>query len=277
MARHEEGFFTTPDGMRLFWETNTPDAPRAFIGIVHGYADHTGRYRNTIDDLTRDGFAVHAFDYRGHGQSDGRRGHCDRWSEYLTDLKAFWDRLVQAANGKPIFLLGHSHGGLMVARLLADAPKELKGAILSSPYLKLALVPPAWKTGAAKLVSRIVPWLPFKNEISPDQLSRDPKVVEAVKNDRLYNLTVSPRWFTEANQAQAEAMAAAGRIKAPLFVFCGGDDSIASAEQTRKFFEQVGSTDKRFREFPGMRHEPLNELGRDEVVRDIVGWISAHL
>jgi lysophospholipase len=277
MARHEEGFFTSPDGLRLFWESDTPDAPRAYVGLVHGYADHCGRYRNTIDDLVRDGFAVHAFDYRGHGQSDGRRGHCDKWGEYLSDLRSFYGRMAEAAKGKPIFLLGHSHGGLMVARLLADAPKDLKGAILSSPYLKLALTPPAWKTAAARIVSRIIPWLPFKNEIDPEQLSRDPKVHAAVKADRLYNLTVSPRWFTEANQAQGEAMAAASAIKAPLFVYCGSEDPIASASQTRGFFEKVGSADKRFREYPGMRHEPLNELGRDEVVRDIVGWISAHL
>ena len=79
MGRHDEGFFSARDNLRLFWETDLPDGPpRAHLGVVHGYADHCGRYRATIDALVGRGFAVHAFDYRGHGQADGRRGHCDR-------------------------------------------------------------------------------------------------------------------------------------------------------------------------------------------------------
>ena len=280
MPRHEEGFFTSPDGTRLFWESDSPEAPRAFVGIVHGYADHCGRYRTTIDDLVREGFSVFAFDYRGHGQSAGRRGHCEGWGEYLEDLGAFWQRLSGAAQGQPTFLLGHSHGGLMLTRLLereGGAPQGLTGAILSAPYLKLAFAPPKATVMGAKLVSRVVPWLPFKNTLTPKDLTRDPTVQAATAKDRLYNTTVSPRWFVESNRIQEQAIAEAERIKVPLFVFCGSKDPVASAAVTRSFFERVGSTDKRLREYPEMLHECLNEVGREEVVRDIAGWISAHL
>src|SRR5258708_26482380 len=90
MARHDEGFFNAKDNLRLFWESDLPDQPKAHLGIVHGYADHSGRYRKFIDALVADGFAVHAFDYRGHGQAGGRRGYCGKFSEFIDDLYAFW-------------------------------------------------------------------------------------------------------------------------------------------------------------------------------------------
>jgi alpha-beta hydrolase superfamily lysophospholipase len=278
MARHDEGFFAGGGGLRLFWEATTPEESRAVVAVVHGYADHSGRFRRTFAALADQGFTSHSFDYRGHGRAEGRRGHCDRWEEYLEDLERFLERVKEAAGGQKIFLLGHSHGGLMVARWLETRPQPgVDGGILSSPYLELALKAPAVKILGGKVASRIAPWASFKNEIHPEHVSHDPEVQKELLADTLYNQVISPRWFTEANRAQAEAFAQAGKIQVPLFVFCGSADPIASAPRTRSFFERVGSPDKRFREYPGMLHEPLNEVGREEVQRDIGGWISAHL
>src|SRR5688572_22887681 len=113
MATHQEGFFSAKDNLRLFWESDVPDAPKAVVGVVHGYADHCGRFRGVIDYLVAAGFAVHAFDYRGHGQSGGRRGHVDHFDQYLDDLALFWNRVVAAAEGRKTVLLAHSHGGLI--------------------------------------------------------------------------------------------------------------------------------------------------------------------
>jgi len=280
MARHDEGFFAGGGGLRLFWESTIPEDSKAIVAIVHGYADHSGRFRRTFAALADQGFTTHSFDYRGHGQSEGRRGHCDRWEEYLEDLAAFLARVSEARGGQKVFLLGHSHGGLMVARWLethAAGAALADGAILSSPYLELALKAPPLKLLGGKVASRIAPWASFKNEIHPEHVSHDPEVQKELLADTLYNQVISPRWFTEANRAQQEALAQAEKIQLPLFVFGGGEDPVASAPRARSFFESVGSPDKRFKEYPGMRHEPLNELGREEVWRDIGGWISAHL
>jgi alpha-beta hydrolase superfamily lysophospholipase len=279
MARHDEGFFTAKDQLRLFWTLDLPDAPpRAHVALLHGYADHVGRYRPVTEALVADGFAVHGLDYRGHGRADGRRGYCDRWPDYLGDLTVFWERVRKAAGGQKAFLLGHSHGALMAARQAASGGLEgMAGLILSAPYFKLAIIPPATKVMAARLVGKVIPWLPIPNELKPEQLTRDPEIVRATHADPLYIRTVTPRWFIESTQAQAEALEQAVRVTAPIFIFCGSNDGVAAPAAARAFFEKVGSTDKKFKEYPGMLHEPMNELGREEVFRDISNWISAHL
>ncbi|MFL5350486.1 MAG: alpha/beta hydrolase [Hyalangium sp.] len=279
MARHDEGFFTAKDHLRLFWTLDLPEAaPRAHVALVHGYADHIGRYRPVTEALVAEGFAVHGFDYRGHGRADGRRGFCDKWPDYLDDLALFWERVRKAAGGQKAFMLGHSHGGLMAAALVARGGLEgIAGLVLSAPYFKLAIVPPASKLFAARIVGKVVPWLPIQNELKPEHLTRDMAIVRATAEDPLYIRTVTPRWFVESTRAQAEAAAQAVRVTAPIFILCGSNDGVAAPAAARSFFETVGSTDKKFKEYPGMLHEPLNELGREEVFRDISGWISAHL
>ncbi|HLL55667.1 MAG TPA: lysophospholipase [Myxococcaceae bacterium] len=279
MARRDEGFFSAKDNLRLYWETTYPDGePKAHVGVVHGYGDHCGRYRGVIDSLAAQGLVVHAFDYRGHGQADGRRGFCDRFTDLIDDLDLFWQRLRGAAQGKKTFLLAHSNGGLMAVHwVLARRPEGLAGLLLSAPYLRLALTPPASKIFAAKVVGRMLPWLPIKTELTPQDLTRDLDEQRKVEKDPLYNRMVTPRWFIESGKAQLEAMAQAGGLKSPLLVFCGEADKVASPDAAREFFEHAGSADKRFKVYPGMRHEPLNEIGREEVYRDISGWISEHL
>lgn len=278
MSRHDEGFFTAKDQTRLFWTLDLPEGePKAHVAVVHGYGDHIGRYRPIIDALVAGGYAVHGLDYRGHGRADGRRGFCEKWPDYLDDLEGFWQRVRRASGTRKSFLLAHSHGGLMAVHLMARGMDGLAGAVLSAPYLKLAITPPAVKLMAAKAVGRVVPWLQLKTELTPEQLSRDPEVQRAVREDPLYNATVTPRWFLESTLAQGQAVLLAPKIQVPLFVLCGAEDGVAAPVAARAFFEAAGSADRKFKEYPGMRHEPLNEVGREEVFRDISNWISAHL
>jgi alpha-beta hydrolase superfamily lysophospholipase len=278
MARFDEGFFTGKDGLRLYWMSEQPEQPRAHVAVVHGYGDHIGRYRTTIDALAAQGYAVHGFDYRGHGRADGRRGFCATWADYLDDLAGFWERVRQAAGEKKTFLLAHSHGGLMAVHLLGRGGlRGMSGLVLSAPYFKLAITPPALKVVAARAVGRVLPWMPLKTELKPEDLSRDEAVQRAARQDPLYNTVVTPRWFIESTQAQARVMTLASEVKVPLFLLCGADDGVASVPTARTFFETVGAPDKVYKAYPGMRHEPLNELGKEEVYGDISNWISAHL
>jgi lysophospholipase len=277
MPRHDEGFFTAKDNLRLFWESDLPDSPKAHIAVIHGYADHCGRYRQVIDALVKDNFAVHAFDYRGHGQADGRRGFCDAFSDYVDDLELFWKRVRLAAGDKKTFMLAHSHGGLMALMMTRRAPEGMAGLVLSAPYLKLALKAPPLKVLGARVVGTVIPWLPIKNELTSKDLTRDVEAQKATDKDPLYNRTVTPRWFTESNAAQLEAIKLGPTISTPMFVFCGGSDGVASTPTSRAFFETVASSDKKYKEYPGMLHETMNEIGKEEVWREISSWISAHL
>ncbi|MFZ5469969.1 MAG: alpha/beta hydrolase [Myxococcota bacterium] len=276
----DEGFFSAKDNLRLFWETTRPSDGRvakAHVGIVHGYADHAGRYRKTIDALAGEGFVVHAFDYRGHGQADGRRGHCDRFEEYVDDLERFWQRVREAAGKTPAFLLAHSHGALMTLHFLRRRPEGLRGTVLSAPYLKLAFTPNPLQVIAARAVGVIVPWLPQKMPLAPETLTRDTQEQHQAAHDPLYNRTLTVRWFVECTRAQAQATRLGPVVTLPVFTLFGSEDAVASPTATRAFFDTIASNDKKLKEYPGMRHEPLNEIGREEVWRDISGWISAHL
>ena len=277
MPRHDEGFFSAKDNLRLFWTSDVPEAPVAHVGVVHGYADHCGRFRGVIDALVKDNVAVHAFDYRGHGRADGKRGYCDKFSDYVDDLERFWERLRGAAGASPTFLLAHSHGALMVLHWLQRAARpDLKGLVLTGPYLKLALTPPFFKVLAARAVGMVIPWLPIKSELTPADLSRDPEELAKTTQDPLYNTTVTPRWFSESNKAQLEALTFGPRITVPLLMMVGQNDGVASAPTARAFFETVASKDKTFREFDGMLHEVLNEIGKEQAWKEISSWISSH-
>ena len=279
MARRDEGFFSAKDNLRLFWETTFPEGePRAHVGVVHGYGDHAGRYRGVIDALAAQGFTVHAFDYRGHGQADGRRGFCDSFGDLIEDLALFWQRVRAAAGSKKSFLLTHSNGALMALKWVETGGGQgLDGLICSAPYLKLAITPPATKLMAAKLVNRVMPWMPLKTELTSQDLTRDEAIQQQTDKDPLYNRIVTPRWFVESTRVQLEVLKDAANVTVPLFVLGGDADPVAAPAAVRAFYESAGAKDKRFKAYPGMRHEPLSELGREEVYRDIGGWISEHL
>jgi lysophospholipase len=277
MARRDEGFFSARDNTRLYWQTVLPDSePTCFVGVVHGYGDHSGRYRRVIDYLAGEGVGAMAFDYRGHGKADGRRGDCRRWADFVDDLEVFWARVRGAAQGRPTFLLAHSHGALMALHWILKRPEGVKGLVLSSPYLKLALDPPALKVMAAKAAGLLIPWLPVSTGISYEQLSRDLAWQRETEEDALYGKKTTPRFFVQSTQAQAALEGKGKQITLPVYLATGGADPIAATATSRAFFETLGSADKTYDEREGMRHEVLCEVGKEALWGDISRWISAH-
>ncbi len=277
MTGRDEGFFSARDNTRLYWQSVLPDAePSCFVGVVHGYGDHSGRYRRFIDYLAGEGIGVMAFDYRGHGKADGRRGYCTKWSEYVDDLEVFWARLRGTAQGKPTFLIAHSHGGLVALHWALKRPEGIKGLVLSAPLLKVAVDPPALKVFAAKAVGLVVPWMPVPMGFGLDALSRDPAWQKETGEDALYGRNATPRWFVQSTAAQG-ALAGRGReLTLPMYVVTGSADAIVSTPTTRAFFETIASADKTYDEREGMKHEVLCELGKEALWGEISRWISAH-
>lgn len=277
MPRRDEGYFSSKDGTRLYWQSMAPDAdPKAVIGIVHGYGDHSGRYEATTEAFVTRGFSVIAFDYRGHGKADGKRADVLKWEHYLDDMETFWSRVVEAAKGAPAFVVAHSHGALIATHWAARRPQHVTGLVFVSPFYALAFEPPALKLFAAKLIRGLAPGLQLGNELKPDQLSRDEKWQQATAADPLYLHVTTPRWFFEHQAAQRQLAGLGKDLQLPLLMAAGSDDPIASVPAARAFFETVAARDKTWKEYAGYRHEVLNEIGKEQVWADISQWISEH-
>ncbi len=270
----DEGFFTARDGLRLYYQSRTlADAP-AHVVILHGYAEHLGRHAEITKALGDAGYAVHAMDCRGHGQSGGKRAHVDRFDDYLSDLEIFLQRVGEQAQGAPLFIAAHSHGSLIAARYLLDHPDAVRGVILGSPYFRLKLQVPALKILAGKLMSRILPSLPMKNELKAEQLTRDVTIQKATRADPLYQRIATPGWFAESNAAQETVMRRATEFVTPFLLTFGGADVIADAAAGREFFEHATAKDKQFKSYDGFFHELYHEPERELVFKDVIGWLD---
>ncbi len=276
-ARHEEGFLNSADHLRLYWQRFTPERPIATVVVLHGGGDHCGRYPGITAALVRAGFQVALLDFRGHGQSDGRRWHIDSFSDYLNDLDAFVAKLSQDGVARDrLFAVGHSQGGLIAALWAIRHGRLLSGVVLSSPYFKLARKPPAAKVLAGKLVGRVVPWLPIAAGLQMSQLTSDPELQRWTDRDPLYGRATTPRWFEESSRAQLEALRRAPELEVSVLVLAGGADEIADVSAARAFVAAAGSRDKRIVVYDGFRHEIFNEVRRDEPIGEAVAWLTAH-
>ncbi|MFL6293852.1 MAG: alpha/beta hydrolase [Thermoanaerobaculia bacterium] len=264
--------FQTRDGLALSSCSYPCPAPRARVVLVHGYAEHMGRYAHVIEALNGAGFEVHAFDLRGHGRSEGVRGHVLRFQDYLDDLDLFLAELPQDA--LPLFLLGHSLGGLLSLRYVLDRPDAFVALAVSSPYLHIATDVHFLKEAVANAASHLAPTLLTKSPIEAKALSHDPAVVEAYIADPLIFKTFNARWFFEAREAQEEVLKRAGEIRLPVLMLIGSADPIAEPARSKEVFERLGSADKTLRIYDDFFHEVLNEVSKERVIRDLVGWLG---
>jgi alpha-beta hydrolase superfamily lysophospholipase len=275
-ARHEEGFLNSADHLRLFWQRFTPPSPRATVLVLHGAGDHSGRYPAVTAALVRAGFQVALLDLRGHGQSDGRRWHVDAFADYLSDLDAFVAKLSRdGLVGERLFVLAHSQGALVAALWGLAHPGLASGFVMSSPYFRLALRPPVLKVAAARVLGRVLPWLPLDAGLDMADLTSDPELRRWTERDPLYGRATTPRWFEESSRAQRELAGRAGEWQAPLLVLAAGADRIADLAATRSFVEGARAPDKRLVEYAGLRHEIFNEVERERPIAEAIAWLSS--
>ena len=270
----DEGFFTARDGTRLFFQTTTPASAVAHVAVIHGYAEHLGRQLEITAALNAAGYAVHRVDVRGHGQSAGKRAFVDKFDDYLSDLEVLLAHIREEAGSKPIFLLGHSHGGLIIARYLLENPTAARGAIFSSPYFRLKLVVSPVKIWAGKLIAKIFPSLPMANELNPEQLCRDVAIQKATAADPLYQQMATPGWFIQSSAAQETVLRRASEFVTPYLCLVGGADPIADPAAAREFHAAATSKDKQFKQYDGLLHEIFHEPERDLVFKDVVSWLD---
>ncbi len=275
---YKEHFFNASDGIRLFYRRWYQQDSKGTVLLIHGYAEHSGRYRLLADVLTSVGWNVAAMDYRGHGQSGGRRAHIDDFEQYMEDMRSFIAEVKSddMAGGMQV-LLGHSQGGLIAARFGELAADLFDCVILSSPFLGFAIKVPAYKAMMGQLASKLMPTLAMPSGLDPSWLSHDKTMVQAYIDDPLVSNIATARWFTEVQKAQEQTMKDVKKFRAPLLVLQAGQDKLSLKETSEAFCAGVSSESKRFELFENMYHEIFNEVDRQIVFDMVVSWLDQQL
>lgn len=266
-------FWTAPDGARLALRRIAPtDAPRALVLLFHGFGDHSGRYAHVAEWLAGRGYAVWALDQRGHGRSPGPRGHISRFAQFLADVAALRKRAAGEV-AAPQVLLGHSFGGLVVLRYLETAPQGLAGAVVTSPFIDVAMKAPAWKLAAARLLAGPLPGLGMSTGLDTALLSTDPAVGRAADADPLYHGRMTPAAWREIQAAQVAVVTEAERITTPLLFLLAGDDRIVARAASEALARSLPVPPEVI-VYEGMYHEILNERDKARVLNDLGGWLD---
>lgn len=270
----ETGILSSPDGTRLFYRALVTNMPKMPVVVTHGFAEHSGRYEEVMESLAKAGFAPLAFDLRGHGKSDGKRGYINRFEEYLEDLEAVAAFARTRYNSRCIISLGHSMGGLIAARHALAHPKSVQGLILSSPLFGIRVHVPGWKKQLGHVMSRLLPAFSMPNDIDAGNLTHDKAKADMYRSDPLIFRHVCARWFDEILRVTF-ASSSDRRVDMPLLLQLSEDDRIVSCDQSRAWFDQLEGTDKTLRVYDGFFHEIYNERERARPIGDFVSWLHA--
>lgn len=276
--KHQEGFFKDVRDANIYFQSWLPERePKAILLIVHGLAEHSGRYMNIVNHFVPLGYAVYGIDHSGHGKSDGTRVFVNRFEEYTKPLKAYIDMIRLWQPQKPIFLVGHSMGGLISAVFLLDHQAELRGAVLSGAAIKVPsnITPVTLFVG--KILSALTPKFGLLG-VDADGICRDPAVVQAYVNDPLvYRGKPTARLAAEMVKAMQYVMAQATKITLPIMMVQGSADRLVDPAGSQMLYDAVSSVDKEIRIYSGFYHEVFNEPEHGRVLHDVEVWLEAHL
>lgn len=275
---HQEFHLTTTDQLTLYGQYwSHGDDPKAVICLVHGMGEHSSRYEHVAAFMNAGGYAVVAMDHRGHGKSQGKKGHTPSYNNLLDDI----DSLIKKANelfpGKPVFLYGHSMGGNLVLNYgIRRQPAGIRGIIATDPYLTLAFEPPAWKVSLGKTFAGIFPGLSQATGLDTKALSRDPEVVKKYENDPLVHDKMTARFFVEVHFAGPYAIEHAAELKLPALIMHGTGDKITSFKGSEEFARKA-HPNVQLKLWEGLYHEIHNEPEKDEVMQYTLNWLNKHI
>jgi len=275
---HTHYNFNTKDNLSLFaraWLTSQPE-PKGIVHLVHGLGEHSGRYDHVGKALNDAGFHLVSFDLRGHGLSQGKKGHAPSFEHFLDDVQVFWnDAKTRFADIENRFLYGHSLGGNIVIQYGLHHPFELSGVIATSPALSLSYQPPKLKLIAAKILSHLLPSLTVKNALDTSALSRDQAVVQAYRDDVYVHDLISTKLSMGLIDSGATALEQAENWTLPLLLMHGTSDQITSHEASQSFKKKAGELVELVL-WEDSYHELHNDLDKERVIEKIIFWLNAH-
>jgi acylglycerol lipase len=276
--QHTEGKFTGRNNFSLYRQAWLPDGiPIAILVVVHGIAEHSGRYTNLVNYFVPQGYAVYSFDLRGHGKSDGKRSYVERFSYYIDDLQTFFN-LVRTENpNTKIFMVGHSMGSTIALDYALEHQSELQGLIISGTTLKLGSSISKAAILTAKILSVLLPKMGV-SALDPGGISRDPAVVAAYVNDPLnYTGKLSARFGVELLKTMEKLQSRLSEITLPLLIMQGTQDRISDPSSSKLLFDGVSSKDKTMKLYEGFYHEIFNDPERRQVFSDMEAWLKTRV
>ncbi|WP_240616785.1 alpha/beta hydrolase [Sphingorhabdus sp. YGSMI21] len=280
---HENGTLTLAPGSKaagakIFWQKWLPDNdPKAIILLVHGYAEHSGRYQYFAEHCVGKGYAVFALDHWGHGKSDGTAGFVPDFSVFRDGVDRLLAQAKQDLSDLPVMLVGHSMGGLISATYLLTEQGNFAACVLSGPAIQAAEEPSAALKAISGFLSRFFPKLGVL-ELDPNGVSRDPEVVADYLADPLvYNGKMGARLAAEMLANMTMVQENAGRISLPMLLLHGGQDSLAGVAGSEFLVRHISSSEKQLKIYPELFHEIFNEPERDNVLNDMTDWLDKQL
>jgi alpha-beta hydrolase superfamily lysophospholipase len=272
-VEHKDGTFEGVHGTKLYEQSWRPKGePKAVVVIVHGLKDHSTRYKSLAERLAQQGFAVHAFDLRGHGRSEGVRVWVDEFDDYVGDLDMFVHRAQQAENGKPVLLFGHSMGGAIVTLYSITKKPKVEGIVLSAAALDTDV-----SAGGPKFVAALAPAAGVFN-LDLKKFSRDPAVVSEGSADPLvYQGSAAARTAVELLGAIGRIQEHMGELSVPVLALHGEADTVTPPSGSKQLIERAQSKDKTLKLYPNLVHDLIHEPEKEQVIGDVVKWMNDHV
>jgi alpha-beta hydrolase superfamily lysophospholipase len=276
--RHTEGKFTGRNNFSLYRQAWLPDGiPVAVLVLVHGIAEHSGRYSNLVNYFVPKGYAVYSFDLRGHGKSEGIRSYVERFSYYLDDLKIFCNIVREENKKAKIFLVGHSMGSTIAIAYAIEHQSELNGLIVSGTTLKAGASINRVTILMAKILSILAPKMGV-SALDANLISRDKAVVDAYVHDPLnYTGKLRARWGTELLKTMVRLQSKISELSLPILIMQGSADRISDPSSSTMLFDGVKSKDKTLKLYEGFYHEIFNDPERQQVFLDMEAWLKLHI
>ncbi len=261
-------------GTKLYCTTwQTEDAPKAVLFIVHGLGEHSGRYEEMASFFTNNQMAVFSFDHRGHGKSEGKKGHAESIDQFVEDVEYALMHCRSLFLETPIFLFGHSMGGQILATFLDKVKsKEIKGAIISSAWFQIVNPPPAWQIKLIKKLKLIIPKLTISNGINPEIVSSVAAEVKIYREDPLVHDKISVALFYSLFKNGLQLTQHAQPVNIPVLVCHGDKDQITSISASEQYANNLGEKAE-FKIWEGSFHEPHHDFEKEKVMQYYLDWV----
>lgn len=268
-----EGTFNGVDGTELFFQVIEPlTAPKAAVILVHGHGDHSGGLENLSECLVENEYIVYAFDLRGHGKSAGKRGFIRSWDEFSGDLHEFRKLVSLDQPELPLYIAGHSIGGLITLEYALNHSSGISGMIAISPAISYEVTP--FVQLGISLMGKVKPDYSINKSRNLRLLKKNSEMRAKYFSDRLRHNIVTPGLGHSLIQAISRVVNEAPSITLPFLLQYGMEDKITPPTKLHYFFNTVASKDKQLCEYPLAKHRPFDDVGREKVLDDLTSWLD---
>jgi alpha-beta hydrolase superfamily lysophospholipase len=275
--RRSESHLEGSGDIRLFRRSwLAPDPPERVLVVIHGLAEHSGRYQDLGSWFAQRGSAVHAYDQRGHGRSGGEPGHVERFEHLLDDLERVLASVREEHPGTPVFLVGHSMGGLVLTAFLRERRPDVAGAVSSGAALTVGDKIRPLQAGLLRLTRRLRPRQRMDTGIDVATLSRDPEVGRRYQEDPLVFSEVSLSLVAELHAASERTAGGGADVQVPMLVLHGEDDALCAPRGSQELHAGLGAPGSELRLYPDLRHEIFNEPEAEAIFGDVLDWLRKH-